>query len=211
MEAGERLEEYGRNIIDTGNEDSLFKRIASIFLPFLPLLPLHILVQNILNDFAQLGMTFDHVEDEYIRLPKKWDIPGIKKFMVYFGLLSTVLDVLCFLVMWHIFKFNNTSMAGYFQCGWFMFGVISQTMVIHTIRTPKIPFIQDRASPQLMLSTALVVLATLLIGFTRIAGLFDLPVMVPPFAVWLVILMAVYTLLAQLMKMAYIRINKEWV
>ncbi len=196
----------------SGNFGNMFSvLIASIFLPFLPLLPLHILVQNILNDFAQLGMPFDHVEEEYIRLPKKWDIPGIRKFMVYFGLLSTVLDVLCFLVMWHIFKFNSPSMAGFFQCGWFMFGVISQTMVIHTIRTPKIPFIQDRASPQLMLSTALVVLATLLIGFTRIAGLFDLPVMVSPFAIWLVILMAVYTVLAQLMKMVYIRVNKEWV
>ena len=185
--------------------------IASIFLPFLPLLPLHILVQNILNDLAQLGMPFDHVEDEYIRLPKKWDIPGIKKFMVYFGLLSTVLDVLCFLVMWHIFKFNSIDKAGFFQCGWFMFGVISQTFVIHTIRTPKIPFIQDRASKQLTLSTVLVVLATVLIGFTAVANLFDLPVMVPSFAVWLVILMAVYTLLAQLLKSIYIKINREWV
>ena len=131
--------------------------------------------------------------------------------MVYFGLLSTVLDVLCFLVLWHVFKFNSTAMAGYFQCGWFMFGVISQTVVIHTIRTPKVPFIQDRASKQLTISTALVVVATLLIGFTAIAGLFDLPVMVPGFALWLVILMVVYTLLAQAMKSIYIRINKEWV
>ncbi len=196
----------------SGNFGNMFSVvIASIFLPFLPLLPLHILVQNILNDFAQLGMPFDHVEDEYIRLPKKWDIPGIKKFMVYFGLLSTVLDVLCFLVLWHVFKFNNTAMAGYFQCGWFMFGVISQTLVIHTIRTPKIPFIQDRASAQLTLSTALVVLCTLVIGFTAVAGLFDLPVMQPAFGLWLVILMVVYSLLAQILKWVYIRINKEWV
>ena len=196
----------------SGNFGNMFSvLIASIFLPFLPLLPLHILVQNILNDFAQLGMPFDHVEDEYIRLPKKWDIPGIKKFMVYFGLLSTVLDVLCFLVMWYVFKFNSVQTAGYFQCGWFMFGVISQTVVIHTIRTPKLPFLQDRASPQLTLSTALVVLATLLIGFTAIAALFDLPVMVPAFGLWLVILMAVYSLLAQALKAVYIRLNKEWV
>ena len=92
-----------------------------------------------------------------------------------------------------------------------MFGVISQTFVIHTIRTPKIPFIQDRASKQLTLSTVLVVLATVLIGFTAIAKLFDLPVMVPQFAIWLVILMTVYTLLAQLLKRIYIKINKEWV
>ena len=196
----------------SGNFGNMFSvLIASIFLPFLPLLPLHILVQNILNDFAQLGMPFDHVEDEYIQLPKKWDIPGIRKFMVYFGLLSTVLDVLCFLVMWYVFKFNSVSAAGYFQCGWFMFGIISQTMVIHTIRTPKIPFIQDHASRQLRLSTLLVVIATLLIGFTAVARLFDLPVMVPGFAWWLAGLMVVYTVLAQLMKRLYIRINREWV
>ena len=196
----------------SGNFGNMFSvLITSIFLPFLPLLPLHILVQNILNDFAQLGMPFDHVEDEYIRLPKKWDIPGIRKFMVCFGLLSTLLDVFCFLVLWHVFGFSNTGMAGYFQCGWFMFGVISQTVVIHTIRTPKIPFIQDRASKQLTLSTMLVVAATLMIGFTGIARLFDLPVMVPGFALWLVILMAVYCLLAQVLKSIYIRINKEWV
>ena len=131
--------------------------------------------------------------------------------MVYFGLLSTVLDVLCFLVMWYIFKFNNNEMAGFFQCGWFMFGVISQTIVIHTIRTPKIPFIQDRASNQLILSTSLVVLVTLLIGFTGIANWFDLPVMVPSFGWWLVILMVIYMVLAQILKGVYIKINKEWV
>lgn len=196
----------------SGNFGNMFSvLIASIFLPFLPLMPLHILVQNILNDFAQLGMPFDHVEDEYIRLPKKWDIPGIKKFMVYFGLLSTVLDVLCFLVLWHVFRFSDLSKAGFFQCGWFMFGVISQTVVIHTIRTPKIPFLQDRASRQLTLSTILVVAATLLIGFTPVAILFDLPVMPVAFGMWLVILMVVYSLLAQLLKRFYIRKNKEWV
>ena len=196
----------------SGNFGNMFSvLIASIFLPFLLLLPLHILVQNILNDFAQLGMPFDHVEEEYIQLPKKWDISGIKKFMVYFGLLSTVLDVLCFLVMWHICKFNNNDMAGFFQCGWFMFGVISQTVVIHTIRTPKIPFIQDRASNQLLLSTALVVLVTLLIGFTVVATWFDLPVMIPSFGWWLAILMVVYMVLAQILKSVYIKINKEWV
>ncbi len=196
----------------SGNFGNMFSvLIASIFLPFLPLLPLHILVQNILNDFAQLGMPFDHVEEEYIQLPKKWDISGIRKFMVYFGLLSTVLDVLCFLAMWYIYKFNSVEMAGFFQCGWFMFGVISQTFVIHTIRTPKIPFIQDRASGQLILSTSLVVLVTLIIGFTGIANWFDLPVMIPSFGWCLVILMIVYMVLAQILKIIYIKINKEWV
>ena len=196
----------------SGNFGNMFSvLIASIFLPFLPLLPIHILVQNILNDFAQLGMPFDHVEDESIRLPKKWNIPGIKKFMVIFGLLSTVLDVFCFLVLWFIYKFNCNDMAGFFQNGWFMFGIISQTVVIHTIRTPKVPFIKDRASLQLNLSTLAVVIVTLLIGFTGISKLFDLPVMIPSYAIWLAVLMLVYTVLAQILKHIYIRKNHEWV
>ena len=196
----------------SGNFGNMFSvLIASIFLPFLPLLPIHILVQNILNDFAQLGMPFDHVEDESIRMPKKWNIPGIKKFMVIFGLLSTVLDVLCFLVLWFIYRYNDESLAGFFRNGWFMFGIISQTVVIHTMRTPKIPFIKDRASLQLNISTIAVVAATLLIGFTQIASLFDLPVMVPSYMLWLAGLMVVYTLLAQLLKRIYMKFNNEWV
>ena len=195
----------------SGNFGNMFSvLIASIFLPFLPMLPVHILVQNLLNDFAQLGMPFDHVESKYIEKPKKWDLGGIKGFMVSFGLLSTVLDVLCFIVLWFVFGYNNPEMAGYFQCGWFMFGVISQTMVIHTIRTPKIPFIGDRASIQLTLSTLAVIAVTLIIGFTGISTLFDLPVMPLSYMIWLVILMIVYMIFAQLMKVIYIKRHKDW-
>ena len=195
----------------SGNFGNMFSvLIASIFLPFLPMLPLHILVQNLLNDFAQLGMPFDHVESKYIEKPKKWDLSGIKSFMIIFGLLSTVLDVLCFLVLWFVFGYNNPDMAGYFQCGWFMFGVISQTMVIHTIRTPKFPFVKDRASIQLTISTIAVIAVTLLIGFTGISSLFGLPTMPIIYMAWLAGLMVVYTLFAQLLKTLYIKRHKDW-
>lgn len=195
----------------SGNFGNMFSvLIASIFLPFLPMLPVHILVQNLLNDFAQLGMPFDHVESKYIEKPKKWDLGGIKGFMVSFGLLSTVLDVLCFLVLWFIFGYNTPEMAGYFQCGWFMFGVISQTMVIHTIRTPKLPFIGDRASVQLTISTLAIIVVTLLIGFTGISALFSLPTMPLSYMLWLAILMLVYMVFAQIMKVIYIKRHKDW-
>ena len=195
----------------SGNFGNMFSvLIASIFLPFLPMLPVHILVQNLLNDFAQLGMPFDHVESNYIEKPKRWDLSGIKGFMVSFGLLSTVLDVLCFLVLWFVFGYNNPDMAGYFQCGWFMFGVISQTMVIHTIRTPKIPFIGDRALVQLTVSTLAIIVVTLLIGFTGIASFFSLPVMPIAYLPWIIGLMAVYMILAQIMKTIYIKRHKDW-
>ena len=92
-----------------------------------------------------------------------------------------------------------------------MFGILSQTLVIHAIRTPRLPFVQDRASKQLTLSTLAVVAVTLVIGFTGLAGLFDLPVMAPSYLLWLAALMAVYTVLAQILKRVYIRFNKEWV
>ena len=101
-------------------------------------------------------------------------------------------------------------MAGYFQCGWFMFGVISQTMVIHTIRTPKLPFINDRASVQLTLSTLAVIAVTLIIGFTGVSTLFDLPTMPLSYMVWLAILMLVYMVFAQIMKVIYIKRHKDW-
>ena len=195
----------------SGNFGNMFSvLIASIFLPFLPMLPVHILVQNLLNDFAQLGMPFDHVETKYIEKPKKWDLGGIKGFMVSFGLLSTVLDVLCFLVLWFVFGYNNPDMAGYFQCGWFMFGVLSQTVVIHTIRTPKLPFINDRASIQLTLSTLAVIAVTLLIGFTGLSAIFSLPTMPISYMLWLAGLMIVYMVFAQIMKVIYIKRHKDW-
>ncbi len=185
--------------------------IASIALPFLPLLPIHILIQNILNDFAQLGMPFDNVEQEYIEKPKKWDVKGIKRFMISFGLLSTVLDILCFLVLWYVFKFNTIEQAAYFQCGWFMFGIISQTFVIHTIRTSKIPFIQATASKQLNISTIAIILTTMIIGFTDISEIFDLKPMPYLYLSWIFVLISIYLIIAQIMKKFYIKKNHEWI
>ena len=156
-------------------------------------------------------MPFDNVEPEYIEKPKKWNVDGIKKFMFYFGLLSTVLDVLCFLVLWFVFHYDNQSMAEFFQCGWFMFGVISQTMVIHTIRTHKIPFIQANASLQLYVSNIAVVIITLIIGMTEISRIFDMGKVPYIYGLWMAGLLLIYLVLAQIIKHIYIKINKEWI
>ena len=185
--------------------------IASVFLPFLPLLPIHILIQNLLCDFAQLGMPFDKVEEEYIDKPKKWETKGLKSFMFYFGIISTFLDIACFLVLWYVFKYNNAQMAVYFQTGWFLFGIISQTLIIHMIRTHKIPFIQSRASKQLLISSIAVVLITLVIGFTKFATTFDLVQLGSNYLIWLLILMLGYMAIVQIMKSIYIKIHHEWI
>ena len=177
---------------------------ASIFLPFLPLMPIHILIQNLLNDLAQAGMPFDNVDDDYIKKPKTWDTNDIKRFMFRFGLISTVLDILCFGVLWFVFGFNSIETQTLFQTGWFAFGIISQTLIIHMIRT------KSTSSKQLLLSTFAVVLITLAMTFTTISIAFDLAVLPLKFMAWIVVLQLVYAILIQIYKQIYVKINKKW-
>lgn len=184
--------------------------IASIFLPFLPLLPIHILIQNLLCDFAQMGMPFDNVDKEYIEKPKKWNTKGIKQFMFVFGTISTVLDIICFIVLWFVFQFNTPEKAVLFQTGWFAFGIISQTLIIHMIRTHKTPFIQSKSSKQLIISTFTITIITLLITFTNIATIFDLRKLPYEYMLWILGLLCIYALCIQIYKKVYLRKNKEW-
>ena len=184
--------------------------IASIFLPFLPMLPVHILIQNLLNDFAQIGMPFDNVDKEYLERPKTWNTNGIKKFMFNFGLISTVLDVACFAVLWYVFKYNTVEKAVLFQSGWFVFGILSQTLIIHMIRTSKVPFFESKSSKQLIISTFSIVIITLIIAFTNIAIIFDLSKLPLYYLTWIGILMLVYIIVIQIYKKIYISNNNEW-
>ena len=184
--------------------------IASIFLPFLPMLPIHILIQNLLNDFAQMGMPFDNVDKEYIEQPKKWNTAGIKSYMFAFGIISTILDIICFIVLWYIMKFNTIEKAVLFQTGWFAFGIISQTFIIHMIRTSKIPFVKSKSSKQLLISTLIVTIITLIISFTDIATIFDLKKLPLQFGFLIIALVAIYAIIIQVYKKVYLKINKEW-
>lgn len=185
--------------------------IASICFPFLPLLPIHILIQNLLNDFGQLGMPFDTVEEKTIQKPKKWDAKGITRFMFWFGTLSTIIDVLCFAFLWYGMKFNTIEKATLFQTGWFVFGIISQTLMIYMIRTEKIPFVGSKPSKQLILSTFFVVIITLIIGFTTFATVFDLMVLPITYLIGLFVLIFLYASFIQIVKRKYIRKYGEWI
>ena len=184
--------------------------LASIFLPFLPLLPIHILIQNLLCDFAQIGMSFDNVDKEFIEKPKKWDTNGIKKFMFTFGTISTVLDMVCFAVLWYVLKFNSVEKSTLFQTGWFAFGIISQTLIIHMIRTDKTPFITSKSSKQLLISTFSIVMITLIITFTNIATVFDLQKLPNKYIVWIVLLLFMYIFIIQIYKKISSRNNEKW-
>ncbi len=184
--------------------------LASIFLPFLPMLPVQILTQNLLCDFSQMGIPFDSVDKEYIKKPHKWETHSIKSFMAYMGPLSSVFDILCFAVMWWIIRANTVQLAPLFQCGWFVFGTVSQVLVIHMIRTAKIPFLQSNPSMPLFLSTFIVAVVALVTGFTDFAIGLDMHRLPLLFIPWLAVILAGYLLCVQLVKKRYVRRYGEW-
>ncbi|MGI5898742.1 MAG: magnesium-translocating P-type ATPase [Christensenellales bacterium] len=184
--------------------------IASILLPFLPMLPVQILTQNLLNDFAQMGMPFDDVDGEYLKKPRRWETESIKSFMAYMGPLSSLFDIACFAVMWWIIGANTMELAPLFQSGWFVFGTVSQALVIHMIRTSKLPFIESRPSKTLLLSTLLMAAVSIAVGFTSMAIGIDMAALPMAFAPWLVVLLLGYFVAAQLIKGIYIRRYGEW-
>lgn len=184
--------------------------LASLFLPFLPLLPIHILIQNLLNDLAQIGMPFDNVDDNYIQKPKKWNSDDIQEYMIAFGLISTVLDIMCFLVLWFIMKYDSPEKALLFQTGWFTFGIISQTVIIHMIRTDKFPFFRSRSSVQLIVSTLSVVIFTLIISFTDLSHYLNLARLSSDYLKWIALLIVIYVVVIELFKRVYIMFKREW-
>ena len=184
--------------------------VASIFLPFLPMLPIHILTQNLLCDFSQLGIPFDHVDKEYLQAPRRWDTRSIRRFMLLMGPLSSIFDIACFAVLWWFLKMNTQDLAPAFQTGWFIFGTLSQILVVCMIRTRKIPFINSWPSIPLLLSTLLVAVAAILLSFTNMSSGFNFVSLPSTYVPWLAILLFAYCLATQIFKGIYIKRFKEW-
>ncbi len=184
--------------------------VASIFLPFLPMLPVQILTQNLLCDFSQMGIPFDSVDKEYLKSPKRWETKSIKSFMAFMGPLSSIFDILCFVVMWEIVKSSPLELEHLFQSGWFVFGTLSQILVIHMIRTGKVPFVQSTASKPLLISTFLVAIVAITVGFSKMSVGLDMVALPLSFIPWLVLLLVGYCLSTQLLKMVYISRYGEW-
>jgi Mg2+-importing ATPase len=139
----------------SSNFGNMFSVIgASIFLPFLPMAPIQVLTNNLLYDFSQAAIPTDNVDEDYIAAPRRWDIDNIFKFMVFIGPISSIFDYATYAMMlWVLHAWNNPSL---FQTGWFVESLLTQTLIIHIIRTPKVPFIESRASAALM-TTSIVI------------------------------------------------------
>ncbi len=195
----------------SGNFGNMISVIAaSLLLPFLPMLPVQILTQNLLCDFSQMGIPFDDVDKEYLKKPHKWETKSIKTFMAFFGPLSSVFDILCYAVMWWAIGANRVELSPLFHCGWFVFGTLSQVLVIHLIRTEKLPFVQSRPSMPLFLSTFLIAVLALIIGFTGLSVGFDMSPLPVRFIPWLALILVGYLAAVQMMKKVYIHRYQEW-
>ncbi len=183
---------------------------ASAFLPFLPMLPIHLLIQNLLYDISQTGIPFDRMDAEYLRKPRKWDASDLSRFMIFIGPISSIFDIVTYLVMWNVFGCDSIEHQTLFQSGWFIEGLLSQTLIVHMIRTRKIPFIQSCASWPVTGLTFLIMAVGILIPFTPFGssiGLEPLPLSYFP---WLIGILLSYCILTQIVKNWYIRRFVRW-
>lgn len=179
--------------------------VASAFLPFLPMLPLHLLIQNLLYDVSQVAIPFDNVDDEQIRKPQRWNPADLGRFMVFFGPISSIFDILTFSLMWWVFHANSVEMQTLFQSGWFIEGLLSQTLIVHMIRTRRIPFVQSRAAWPLFAMTLLVMAVGIALPFSPLAGYLQLQALPLSYFPWLVAILAGYMVLTQTVKGFYSR------
>ena len=183
---------------------------ASAFLPFLPMMPIQLLVQNLLYDISQVSIPWDNMDAEYIKKPRKWNADDIKRFMIFIGPISSIFDIITFLVMWYVFKANSPAVQSLFQSGWFIEGLLSQTLIVHMIRTRKIPFFQSRAATSVLVLTGTIMAIGVCIPFTTLGmsiGLQPLPLSYFP---WLAGILLSYCLLTQAVKTWYVKRFKMW-
>jgi Mg2+-importing ATPase len=141
---------------------------ASLFLPFLPMAPIQVLTNNLLYDFSQTAIPTDNVDEDYLKQPRRWDIGNIFKFMVFIGPISSIFDYATYAMM--LFIFDSWSNAPLFQTGWFVESLLTQTLIIHIIRTAKIPFIESRASAPLIATTIVICVIGMTLPFTWMGG-----------------------------------------
>jgi len=179
--------------------------VASAFLPFLPMLPLHLLVQNLLYDISQITIPFDNVDKEFLEKPQRWNAAEIGRFMVFFGPISSIFDITTFALMWYIFGANTPEHQTLFQSGWFIEGLLSQTLIVHMIRTRKIPFFQSRASWALLSMTLIIMLVGILLPMSPLAHYFKLQALPLTYFPWLLLILGAYAVLTQAMKGWYAR------
>ncbi|MDT0452147.1 magnesium-translocating P-type ATPase [Streptomyces hesseae] len=184
--------------------------VASAFIPFQPMLAMQLLVQNLAYDISQLATPWDRMDKEYLREPRAWDARGIGRFMLVLGPTSSVFDITTYLLMWHVFGANSEAHQALFQSGWFVEGLLTQTLVVHMLRTRKIPFLRSRATAPVLVMTALIMAFGIWVPFSPLAGVLGMQALPLTYFPWLAGTLLAYCLLTQGVKTWYIRRFNTW-
>jgi len=184
---------------------------ASYLLPFLPMQPIQILTNNLLYDFSQIGIPTDRVDKELITKPLKWNISNIKRFMVFIGPISSIFDYATFALMWFFFNCSAFAdpaigieqkefLAKLFQTGWFVESLLTQILIVHIIRTRRIPFFGSRASLPMTLTTLLVMAAGAWLPYSPFASMLGMVPLPPLYWLWIMIFLLSYSTLTHFVK-----------
>ncbi|MBP1130978.1 Mg2+-importing ATPase [Serratia sp. PL17] len=199
------------NMTASSNFGNVFSvLVASAFIPFLPMLAIHLLIQNLMYDISQLSLPWDKMDKEFLRKPRKWDAKNIGRFMLWIGPTSSIFDITTYALMWFVFAANSVEHQALFQSGWFIEGLLSQTLVVHMLRTQKIPFIQSTAALPVLLTTILVMALGIYLPFSPLGALVGLQPLPWEYFPWLAGTLISYCVVAQMMKRFYIRRFGEW-
>src|SRR5574344_494499 len=185
--------------------------VASIFLPFLPLLPIQMLMQDFIYDFSQIGIPYDDVDEEFLATPKKWDTKDLGKFMNVMGVVSSVTDIMAFLIFWYVLGYNSIDKASYFQTAWFVECLISEIIIIHFVRTSKKPFIESRANSKLTFLTGVSFVLTIITPLLlHKVESFHFEILPFNYYIYIILLTALYAVIVEFVKKIYIKINHQW-
>ncbi|MEG1655164.1 MAG: magnesium-translocating P-type ATPase, partial [Hafnia sp.] len=199
------------NMTASSNFGNVFSvLVASAFIPFLPMLAIQLLLQNLMYDISQLTLPWDKMDKEFLRKPRKWDAKNIGRFMLWIGPTSSIFDITTYAIMWFVFAANSIEHQALFQSGWFIEGLLSQTLVVHMLRTQKIPFIQSTAALPVMLTTGIIMALGIYIPFSPLGAWVGLEPLPWQYFPWLVGTLFSYCVVTQLMKRFYIRRFGQW-
>ncbi len=182
---------------------------ASAFLPYVPMAPIQVLTNNLLYDFSQVPIPTDNVDPEQITRPRPWSMDELKKFILYIGPISSVFDYTTYFIMLYVFNCWDPARASLFRTGWFVESLMTQTLIIHVIRTNKIPFLQSRASLPLVITSTLIMIFGMYLPYSPLAaslGFTGLPELYWPL---LLVTLLCYVSLTQLVKVLLLR--KAWI
>ena len=182
---------------------------ASAFLPFVPMLPIQVLTNNLLYDFSQVPIPTDNVDPEQIARPRPWSMDEIKRFIIFIGPISSIFDYTTYFIMLYVFHCWDPARASLFQTGWFVESLMTQTLIIHVIRTNKIPFLQSMPSVPLILTTVMIMLCGIWLPHSSLGpslGFTELPLLYWPL---LLATLGCYIVLTQVVKTVLLR--KAWI